>query len=77
MQGTILPHTQSRVDSKRLEHGCRRIHAGFPSFLVLGLRAVMFQLSAFYWVAVKEFKLSHHNSDAILFTIYPHHGNLD
>ena len=25
------------VDSKKLEHGCRMIHAGFPSFCGLGL----------------------------------------
>ena len=30
----ILRHT---VDSKKLEHGCRMIHIGFPSFFGLGL----------------------------------------
>ena len=29
-----------------------------------------------YWVAVKELKLSYHNSDTILFTVYPYYGNL-
>ena len=28
------------------------------------------------WVAVKEFKLSCHNSKTILFTIYPYYGQL-
>ena len=31
--------------------------------------------SAFYWVAVKELEFSYHNSDTILFTIYPYSGN--
>ena len=32
----ILPHTYT-VDSKQLEHGCRMVYAGFPSFFGLGL----------------------------------------
>ena len=27
------------------------------------------------WVAVKELNLSYHNSESILFTIYPYYGN--
>ena len=27
------------------------------------------------WVAVRELKLNHHNSDTMLFTMYPHYGN--
>ena len=29
-----------------------------------------------FWVAVKEFSLSYHNPETMLFTIYPYHGNL-
>ena len=32
-----LPLQQPTVDSKKLEHGCSMIYAGFPSFLGLGL----------------------------------------
>ena len=28
------------------------------------------------WAALKEFKLTCHNSDTIVFTIYPYYGNL-
>ena len=29
-----------------------------------------------YWVAVQELKLSYHDPETILFTIYPYYGNL-
>ena len=29
-----------------------------------------------FWVAVKELDLSYHNSDTILYTMYPYYGNL-
>ena len=32
-----MVNTHYTVDSKQLEHGYRMIHAGFPSFFVLGL----------------------------------------
>ena len=35
--GLELPSGMCRVDSKKLRHGCRRTHAGLPSFVGLGL----------------------------------------
>ena len=41
------------------------------------LQMVLFSAGiSFFWVAVKELKLSYHNPEAILVTIYPYYGNL-
>ena len=33
--------------------------------------------TGFYSVAAKELKLSYHNPETILFTMYPYYGNLN
>ena len=38
------------------------------------IESIVYTLS---WVAVKEFRLSYQNPEAILFTTYPYYGNLD
>ena len=33
-------------------------------------------ITAFIWVSVEEFKLTYHNPETPLFTMYPNYGNL-
>ena len=37
-QNPLAPHMDPTVDSKKLEHGCRMIHAGRPSLFWFGIR---------------------------------------
>ena len=54
-----------------------RLPAATPGLIYIwggGNRRVF---TCYFWVAVKELKLSCHNSQTISFTMYPYYGTLD
>ena len=52
-----------------------RLDSGLGRDLAVGAQSSRLNLLDF-WLAVQELKLSYHNSDTMLYTIWPYYGNL-
>ena len=44
----LQPKNEPKVNPRKLEHGFRMIHGGFPILYFKSMRLMMFQLSGFY-----------------------------